>query len=152
MPIWLIEYFGAEDISTVFIALAAMTVPFWIGMIFFPRASVIRQLARPFLIAPLYCSVLLLLVWKAYDASLLPDPITNASYGAARTFSDHPIAFLILFCNFQILNLFLGTMMYQKALRDGFKAPIELALCCFFGAFSLVPFSIRLLARGSSFS
>lgn len=111
-----------------------------------------RCVARPFLITPLYCCVLFVLVWKAYDASILPDPIVNATYESARDFSDHPIAFLLLFCNFQILNLFLGTMMFQQAIKRGFRVPIELAICYFLGAFALVPYAIRLLIRGEGLS
>lgn len=147
MPIWLIEYFGAKDLDNSFIFIALMTSPVWIGMIFFAKSKWIRLVARPYVIAPVYCLVLFVLVWKAYESSLLPGPMLHATYESARIFSDHPMAFLVLFCNFQILNLFLGTMIYQKSLKCGFKAPIELLLCCFLGAFALLPFSMRLLMR-----
>jgi hypothetical protein len=147
MPVWLIEYFGARDLDNSFIFIALMTSPVWIGMVFFAKSKWIRQVARPYVVAPIYCLVLFVLVWKAVDTSLLPDPIVTATYGSARAFSDHPMAFLVLFCNFQILNLFLGTMIYQKSLKGGFQAPVELLLCCFLGAFALLPFSIRLLVR-----
>jgi hypothetical protein len=152
MPIWLIEYFGAKDLDKTFIFIAFMTTPFWIGMIFFPKLKLLRRLARPYVIAPVYCSVLFLIIWKAYEASILPDPTVTATYDSARAFSEHPITFLLLFCNFQILNLFLGTMMFQKAIKGGFRAPVELLLCCFLGAFALVPFAARLILRRQSLS
>jgi hypothetical protein len=152
MPIWLIEYFGAKDLDRTFIFIAFMTAPFWIGMIFFPKLKLLRRLARPYVIAPVYCSVLFLIIWKAYEASILPDPTVTATYDSARAFSEHPITFLLLFCNFQILNLFLGTMMFQKAIKGGFRAPVELLLCCFLGAFALVPFAARLILRRQSLS
>jgi hypothetical protein len=43
-----------------------------------------------------------------------------ANYESVRNFANHPIAFLILFCNLQIINLFMGVMIYQKAMRSGF--------------------------------
>ncbi|MEN8663103.1 MAG: abscisic acid-deficient protein Aba4 family protein, partial [Lentimonas sp.] len=135
-----------------FILIAVMTAPVWIGMIFFSESTMLRRIARPFLVTPFYCAVLFVLIWKAYDASILPAPIVNATYESARDFSDHPITFLVLFCNFQILNLFLGTMLFQQAIKRGFRVPVELALCCFLGAFALVPFSVRLLIRGESLS
>ncbi len=152
MPIWLIEYFAADDLNALFVFIAVMTVPIWVGMIFFAKSKWTRRIAQPFLITPFYCGLLLLLLWKAYDASILPDPIVNATYESARDFSDHPIAFLILFCNYQILNLFLGTMMFQHANKRGFHAPIELCICCLLGAFALVPYAVRLLVRGERLS
>jgi hypothetical protein len=73
--------------------------------------------------------------------------VTTASYDAARSFARHPIAFLVLFCNLQIINLFVGVMMYQKAMKCGFRAPIELTLCWVLGALALVPFGLRLIVR-----
>lgn len=150
MPIWLIEYFGAKDLEASFALIALMTLPFWVAMIFFPNAKWVRRCSRPYLIAPLYCSVLFVLFWKAYQSSLLPEPIINATYHSARSFADHPIAFLALFCNFQILNLFLGSMMYQKAMKCGFRAPVELSICYLLGAVALVPFGLRLILRRES--
>jgi hypothetical protein len=152
MPIWLIEHFGAKDLDNTFTFIALMTAPFWIGMIFFPNLKLLRRLARPYVLAPAYCSILFLIIWNAYEASILPDPNVTATYESARDFSKHPITFLLLFCNFQILNLFLGTMMFQKAIKSGFRAPVELLLCCFLGAFALVPFAARLILRKQSLS
>ncbi len=147
MPIWLIEYFGAKDLDQSFIFIALMTAPAWIAMIAFPKARSLRALAQPFVLPPVYCIVLCVLVWKSYEASILPQPIASASYDSAREFTRHPITFLVLFCNFQILNLFLGTMLFQKAHKGGFRAPVELLLCWWFGAFALVPFALRLVIR-----
>ncbi|HAV13576.1 MAG TPA: hypothetical protein DCX06_08830 [Opitutae bacterium] len=148
MPIWLIEYFGAKDLDHTFVFIALMTLPLWLGMIFFSDSKAVRGFARPYLVVPIYCSVLVLLLWKAYQSSILPEPFIHISYDSARSFSEHPITFLVLFCNYQILNLFLGTMIFQKALKCGFRAPVELFVCSFLGAIALVPFCVRLLIRG----
>jgi hypothetical protein len=150
MPVWLIELFGARDLDHAFVLIALMTAPVWIGMIVFPRADWVRLVARPLLVAALYSLVLCVLLWQSYQAMALPVPITGAGYAAARNFSAHPITFLALFCNLQILNLALGTMMYQKATRHGFRASIELTLCWGLGALAVVPFALRLLVRGKS--
>jgi len=148
MPIWLIEYFGASELDSAFILIALMTAPVWIAMIFFPRLIFLKGIAHPFIIPPFYAVVLIVLLWKSYHASVLPEAITQASYSGAREFAEHPVAFLALFCNLQILNLAAGTMIYQKAMRSGFRAPVELTLCWLFGALALIPFSLRLILRG----
>jgi len=147
MPIWLIELFGARDLNVAFLGITLMTAPCWLAMIFFPNARCLQQLAQPWIVVPVYSWVLVLLLWKSYQAALLPEPVTAASYDAARSFAQHPIAFLVLFCNLQIINLFMGLMIYQKAMRGGFRAPVELTLCWFLGALALIPFGMRLMIR-----
>jgi hypothetical protein len=150
MPIWLIDIFGARDLHDAFLFLALMTLPAWIGMVCWPNASLVRRLAQPMLVMPAYCTVLFVLLWKCYQSSLFPDPIQELSYSAAQGLARHPVAFLAFFCNFQIMNLALGTMMYQKALRGGFRAPVELLLCWLLGTPAFVPFGARLLLRRQS--
>jgi len=147
MPIWLIDIFAAEDLDASFLFITLMTAPFWIAMIAFPKAHYLRRVAQPWLVVPLYSLVLLVLLWRFYEVGGFSQPVPAASYAAVREFATHPIAFLLLFCNFQIINLFVGVMLYQKALRGGFRAPFELTLCWFLGALALIPFGIRLLLR-----
>jgi hypothetical protein len=150
MPIWLIEVFGSGDLDRTFVVILTMTAPVWVAMIAFPQASVVRFLAQPFLVPPLYCVVLMMLLWKSHQAAILPDPYAPISYESARDFSRHPISFLALFCNLQILNLTVGTLIYQKSMRSGMRAPVELLLCWFIGAVALIPFALRLLVRKKS--
>jgi len=150
MPIWLIEVFGSGDLDRTFVFLLLMTMPVWLAMIVFPQLRVVRFLAQTFLLPPLYCAVLFLLIWKSHQAAILPDPYAPVSYESARTFSRHPIAFLALFCNLQILNLTVGTSIYQKSIRSGMRAPVELLLCWWVGAVALIPFALRLLLRKKS--
>jgi hypothetical protein len=147
MPIWLIELFGARDLDAAFLVIALITAPLWIAMIAFPRAPYLRQIAQPWSVVPLFAVVLVVLLWQSYQAAIFPRIVSTASYDAARSFAEHPIAFLILFCNLQIINLFMGVMIYQKSMRCGFRAPIELTLCWFLGALALIPFGIRLIIR-----
>ncbi len=147
MPIWLIELFAARDLDAAFLLIALMTAPFWIAMIAFPDSKFLRRIAQPWLLAPIFALVLLVLLWKSYQAAVFPDLISRASYDAALSFARHPVAFLVIFCNLQIINLFMGVMMYQKSVRCGFRAPVELTLCWFLGALALIPFAIRLILR-----
>jgi hypothetical protein len=150
MPIWLIEIFGSKNLDSTFILILLMTAPVWAAMIAFPESATVRKLAQPFLVSPLYCAVLFVLLWKSHQSAVFPDPYAPISYESARDFSRHPVSFLALFCNLQILNLTVGMMMYQKAVRSRFKIPIELLLCWFIGAVALIPFALRLLLRKKS--
>ncbi len=51
---------------------------------------------------------------------------------------------------FVFLNLTVGTMMNQKTIRSGMRAPVELLLCWWVGAVALLPFAARLLLRKRS--
>ena len=147
MPIWIIELFGASDLHATFMTITLMTAPFWIAMIGFPSAPYLRYIAQPWLVVPLFTVILLSLIWKLYHMASLPEIKSIADYESVRNFVNHPISFLILFCNLQIINLFMGVMIYQKAMRSGFRAPVELTLCWFLGALALIPFGIRLIVR-----
>jgi hypothetical protein len=150
MPIWLIETFGSGHLDSTFLLILLMTSPVWVAMILFPQFRVVRSIAQPFLLTPLYCVVLFILLWKSHESSVLPDPYAPITYESAREFSRHPISFLALFCNLQILNLTVGMMIYQKAMRSGMRAPVELLLCWFVGAVAVIPFALRLLVRKKS--
>lgn len=144
MPIWLIEILGARSLNYALLLIALMTLPVWIAMIVFPKAKIVQKLAHPLVLPPVYSVVLLVLLWKFYEKSFLPDQVDEVSYDAAQGIVRHPAAFLALFCNFQIINLALGTMIFQKAKRCGFRAPVELLLCGLLGAPALIPFVVRL--------
>lgn len=150
MPIWLIETFGSGQLDSTFILILLMTSPVWVVMIACPQSRAVRALAQPFLLTPFYCIVLFILLWKSHQSAVLPDPYAPITYESAREFSRHPISFLALFCNLQILNLTVGMMMYQKAMRSGLRAPVELLLCWFIGAVAVIPFALRLLVRKKS--
>lgn len=150
MPIWLIEIFGSKDLNSTFILILLMTAPVWIAIIAMPHFKLVRSFAQPLILPPIYCFVLCILLWKSYETSLLPDPLAAASYDAAKEFARHPVAFLALFCNLQILNLFVGTWIYQRANRAGFDVPVELFLCWLLGALALLPFCLRLLLKQKS--
>lgn len=147
MPIWLIENFGSGQLDRTFILILLMTAPVWLAMIVMPQSRMLRFVAQPFLLTPFYCTVLFVLLWKSHQSAVLPDPYAPISYESARQFSRHPIAFLALFCNLQILNLTVGMMIYQKALRSGMRVPVELLLCWTIGAVAVIPFALRLLLR-----
>ena len=147
MPIWLIEWFGAVDLDAIFIFIALTKAAFWIAMIGFPSAPYLRQVAHPWLVVPIFTVILLVLLLKSFHAGSMPGIITSVGCEAARKFANHPIAFLILFCNLQIANLFMGVVIYQKAMRSGFRALVELILCWFLGALALNPFCMRLIVR-----
>ncbi len=148
MPVWLIEIFGSRDLNNTFIFILLMTAPIWLLMILFDEASWVRKLAQPHILPPLYCLLLAVLLFKSHQSVILPDPLAPISYESAKDFSRHPISFLALFCNLQILNLTVGMYMYQKACSVQVRIRVELLLCWFVGAIALVPFTIRMLLKG----
>ena len=150
MPIWLIEILGARSLDKTFLLIALMTLPVWIGMIVFPKAKIVQKLAHPLLLPPAYSVVLFVLLWKFYQNSFPPEQVNEVSYDAAKATVQHPAAFLALFCNFQIINLALGTFIFQKAKRCGIRAPFELLLCGLLGAPALIPFVARLIIQKKS--
>lgn len=148
MPIWLIEIFGSGDLNRTFVLILLMTAPVWLLMIFLHESSWVRKLAQPYILPPLYCIVLFVLLWKSHQSAILPDPFAPVSYESAKDFARHPISFLALFCNLQILNLTVGMCMFQKARSVRMRIPVELLLCWLFGAIALVPFGFRMLLKG----
>lgn len=136
--------------DSTFLLILLMTAPVWVAMIVLPQSRVVRSLAQPFILTPLYCVVLFILLWKSHQSAVLPDPYAPITYESAREFSRHPISFLAIFCNLQILNLTVGMMIYQKAMRSGMRAPVELLICWSVGAIAVVPFALRLLTRKKS--
>lgn len=150
MPIWLLEFFGGKNLEEAFLFITFMTAPVWVMMLLWPDSGIVRHLASPFVLPPLYLVVLGFLLWKSWDAAVLPPAVETASYSAARDWIRHPVAFLALYCNWQIVNLVLGALIFQKASRSGFRAPVELILCWFFGALALVPFILRLVLKRQS--
>jgi hypothetical protein len=148
MPVWLIEFFGSRDLEAAFWFISLMTAPVWLAMLCFPGSAAVRGLASPLVLPPFYLVVLAVLLWKSWEAAALPPGVDSASYGSLQSWIRHPVAFLALYCNWQIVNLVLGTLVFQKASRCGFRAPVELVLCWALGALGLLPFSLRLLFRG----
>ncbi|WP_269523350.1 abscisic acid-deficient protein Aba4 family protein [Coraliomargarita parva] len=150
MPIWLIEFFGEGDLNAAFYLILFMTAPVWLAMIVVPESKTVRHLAQPLLVGSVYGLVLLYLVWQFYEARLIPQPLSTADYGGAKALANHPTVFLSLFCNLQILNLCVGTLLYQIALRNRMRVTVELVLCWLLGAVALIPLAVRMLIRKQS--
>lgn len=151
MLISLIEFFGAAELRKAFWLIGAMTAPIWLLMLLWGRNMWVRRLAHPFVIPPLYCGVLFYILWKSYEISLFPDSIESMDYSGAKEFARHPVAFLALFCNWQILNLMVGTMIFQKGYRSSMCVTFELLLCWIVGAPAALIFTARLVIQRKSF-
>lgn len=147
MPVWLIELFGARELDRAFYLIAFMTAPAWLAMLLFPGSRVVRRLADPLLLSSVFSVVLVVLLWKFHEASILSLPLFEPDYGGAVAVTRDPAIFLIVFCNLQILNLALGGVLFQAAARAGFRAPVELVLCWVGGVLALPPFVAHLVWR-----
>jgi hypothetical protein len=145
MPIWMVDWFGGRQLDAAFGYLLFMTAPVWIGMIALPRNRVVAVIAQPFVAPLLFLPVLFYILWQARSVGFLPAWIETADYRSARSLARHPVAFLAIFCQLQILHLFVGTVIYQKARSLRMNVPVELFVAWFLGLLALLPFSIRLL-------
>lgn len=148
MPIWLIESFGGAYLQQAFVVIAVMTAPIWLLMLCLPKSKFVQFIARPHVAPPFYCLILGFLVWKAVELSIFPDSPKAFHYNEAQGMVRHPMMFLILFCNWQIVCLVLGTGMFERARISRMNVTFELLICWFFGAWALVPYGIRLGLRG----
>jgi hypothetical protein len=143
----MIEYFGAQQLDTVFWLLLFMTAPAWLAMLLLPARSGVRRLASPFILPPLYLPLLAYLLLTFHDRALLPPPPAGADFRAFKGLVIHPMAILIVLCQVQIAFLAIGTLIYQKACQRGIRAPVEILLAWLTGPLALAPFAIRLLLR-----
>lgn len=143
MPAWLIETFASVMLTRVFWFVTLMTAPVWIAMIFFPKKSLVRAVCQP-LGAPLaFVFVWAYLCYQAWTLGL-PSP-GGTSFKESRDLATHPMVFLAGWCQFQVLQVFLGTWVYQDALKRKIAAPAELLACWIFGPLGLLIYAIRLL-------
>lgn len=146
MPAWLIETFASVMLTRVFWFVTLMTVPVWIGMIFFPKKDIVRSVCRP-LGAPLaFVFVWGYLCYKAWVLGL-PTP-TGTSFTENRDLAAHPMVFLAGWCQLQVLQVFLGTWVYQDSLRRKLFVPAELLACWIFGPLGLLFYGLRAAFNG----
>lgn len=143
----MIETFGKTELNQAFWLVLLMTAPVWLLMLFFPSKSWTRVLANPFLFPVLLLGVLGYLYYLLWQLGV-PSIPQNVQFEASRNFVQHPIVWLIAFCKLQILNLFLGTVLFREAHRMGMRMiPLELLTCWFFGPLGLLVFILHLLLR-----
>jgi hypothetical protein len=147
MPIWLVDWLGGQQLDVAFGYLLVMTAPVWIVMIAFPGNRLVAFIAQPFIAPLLYLPVLFYIFWQARSIGFLPTWIETADYRSARAFVRHPVVFLAIFCKMQILYLFVGTVIYQKARAMRMNVIIELLIAWFLGLVALLPFALRLIIR-----
>lgn len=141
----LIEIFGAASLDQAVLYLLLMTAPVWLGMLLFPHRRTVVVLANPLVAPLLYLPVLFYIVWTAREQSLLPALTVAADYRSTSQFVRHPVVFLSLLCKLQILNLMVGTLIYQRARSSGMRAPVEIVIAWGTGPVALLPFVLRLL-------
>jgi hypothetical protein len=147
MPVWMIEYFGRQQLDQLLWLLLFMTAPAWLAMLLLPGNRTVRRIASPFILPLLYLPVLVYLVATFHDKALLPPPPAGADFRAFKGLVVHPVAILIVLCTVQIAFLAIGTLIYQQACRLKIRAPVEILLAWLSGPLALAPFAIRTLPR-----
>lgn len=147
MSPWFIEFFGSRELNRAFLMLLGMTAPVWILLLLPGRPNVARHLSSPFLFPVLLVPVWLYMTHTAYSLSRLP-AISTVDYQAARSIARHPLLLLVFICHIQILNLFLGCVIYRDSLKRRKNAAPALLLTWFAGPAGLLFYALqRFLGR-----
>lgn len=141
MPVWMIETFGSAKLDNGFWVMTLLPIPLWAVMLFFPRAHWARKVASPWLVPVFLAFVQAYFLYQLWSVGM--PVITGADFKATHKFFEHPMVFLALWSQLQVLHLFLGTILFQESGRKGFRVPVELVLCWMFGALVLPIFVVR---------
>ena len=142
MSPWLIEFFGSAELTRALWMLLLMTVPIWIVLLMPARYPFARHLSHPFLFPALLVPIWAYLAYMAYNMSKMPT-ITTVDYQAARMVARHPLLLLVFIAHIQTLNLFLGCVIRQDAIRRKSNAVIALLLSWFFGPLGLLFYAVQ---------
>lgn len=149
MPVWIIHLFATKELNQVFLVLTLMTLPVWLMMLLLPTSGFTRRLAHPFFLPPLYALVWAYLFYLMLTITGTPRVnIDAANYKDARGLIRHPFIFLMFWCQMQVINLFVGTILFQKANKMKMLIPGELIATWFAAPLGLFFFSLRLWFGG----
>lgn len=146
MPGWLIETFASAELTRALWFVTLMTSPVWVLMIFWGGAKPVKAFCRPLIAPVLYVLVWGYLCYQAWELGL-PSP-TGVGFQENRDLAAHPMVFLALWSQVQVLHLFLGTWIYQDALKRRWPAPAELLACWLFGPLGLFIYALRVAFLG----
>jgi hypothetical protein len=142
MSPWLIETFGARQLNEAIWFLSLMTAPIWILLLIPGAPKPIQRICQPFFLPVLLVPVWAYLVYNAWTISRLPT-FQTVDYAAVRLIARHPLLVLVFIAHIQILNLFLGLVIYQDAAKRKISVPLEMLLCWFGGPAGLLVYAIR---------
>ncbi|QYY36143.1 abscisic acid-deficient protein Aba4 family protein [Ruficoccus sp. ZRK36] len=146
MPGWTIELLAGERLTRGFWLILAMPVPFWLAVIFFPSSQVVRRICHPMVAPTILLIPLLYLYYQTWELGGMVWP-GGIGYTEAQSVVLHPMGFLILWCQLQIMHLFLGLVLFQHACRVGLRIPGELIACWVLGPIGLLVYLVRLLIK-----
>ncbi len=144
MPGWTIELLAGERITRAFWMILMMPAPFWLAVIFFPSVTWVRRVCHPLVAPTLLLVPLIYLYHEAWQVGGIVWP-GGIGYTEAQDVVLHPMGFLILWCQIQIMHLFLGLVIFQHACRMGLRVPGELIACWVLGPLGLLVYLVRLL-------
>ena len=149
MPVWVIELFAGENLDSAYFFVALMTAPMWLAMLIRPQSTIVRFLAQPVVVCGAYSLICGWILWRAYAAAALPDLYANGSVTPMRRMLQHPILLLIVFSQYQVMCLLIGTVLFERAHRLQQRIPLELLATWCFGVFGILIYCVRsLLTKG----
>lgn len=146
VPGWIIELFGSKQLTQAFWLTCAVTLPFWLGMLLLPQQRWVRRICSPWGgpilgIGLLFYFYFLLVT---LGAPALPEGV---AFSESKAVAEHPLVFLVIWCQINVLHLLLGTFIFREANRNQMRVPVELILCWLLGPIGWFVFTLRLGAR-----
>jgi hypothetical protein len=142
MPAWLLDLFASRQLNQAFLLINLGAAPFWLALLFAPASPWTRRLVSPFAAPALLSLVYLYVVYLLLTRSGLP-ALPAGEIKSVRSFIVHPLVFLALWAHLTAVNLFVGAVISQEAVRLRMRVPLELLLCWLFAPAALCLFACR---------
>ncbi|MGF1452477.1 MAG: abscisic acid-deficient protein Aba4 family protein [Opitutales bacterium] len=144
MPAWIVRTFGDEQLTLLFWVITALPLPLWALMIAVPNQRLTRRVAGP-LRYPLVLLPGLLYLYILSFRLGMPLAFVDGRYAEFEKFFTHPIVFLTLWAQLQVLHLILGVVIFQDARSRNLTVPVALLITWFGGPLGLFWYAMRLL-------
>ena len=146
MPAWLLKSFGNEQLTLLFWVVTLLPMPLWGMMVGFPRHRATHLLASALRYPMLLFPGLIYL----YSLSLrigMPVALSGWQYSEVEKFLTHPIIFITIWAQLQLLHLILGIVIYRDAEGRGLRVPVSLLSTLAGGPVGLGVYALRLLVH-----
>jgi hypothetical protein len=150
MPPWLIEWFGGPQLEDAFFWITVLPLPCWFLLLFGQGKSWGRRLGHP-LVLPLFPVPLWGYVAFKMAAYLTTDDFGGGGFFGARETLAHPLIFLVVWAQLQVVNLFVATVIFREGQRAGVRVTPEIVLAWMFAPLALAVCAVRVASKRTFF-
>jgi len=140
MPGWIIELFGSAQLERAFWWITLIPLPLWIALILFQKQAWFAYIAHPLTLPLLPIPLWGYIIYQIITVFGSPG-FQEVTFSDTRDFLGHPLIFLALWTQLQIVNLFVGVTIYQHGRQAKINVTVELIL-----AWILAPIAILICA------